>query len=69
VGEIESAATGHEKFPAHRRLGIEEGYGRAARRHHFRRAQACRPAADDRNFFDAELKQYPPRRATALPEN
>ena len=63
VGEIQTPATGDEKLPAHRRLGIEQRHGRTARRRHFRGAQTRRTAADDRNV-DAQSKQSPPRRAT-----
>lgn len=63
VGEIQTAATGNEKFPAYGWFGIKQRYARSARRRHFGGAQARRTAADDRDV-DAELKQDCPRRAT-----
>ena len=63
VGEVQAAATGHEKLAAYGRLGIKQGHGRAARRRHFCGAQTRRTAANDRDI-DAEAKQSLPRRAT-----
>ncbi|HEY5344808.1 MAG TPA: hypothetical protein VIK62_00520 [Verrucomicrobiae bacterium] len=64
MGKIQSTATGDEKFSADGGLGIVERHGRAARRRDFRRAQTSRPATNDRNFFNAKLKQI---RSSAAP--
>ena len=63
VGEIQAAATGDEKLPAHRRLGIEQRHGSSACRSYFRCTQARWSAADDCNV-DAESKQSVRHRAT-----
>src|ERR1019366_4096467 len=62
IGEIQTPAPGDEKLSAHRWLGIEQRHARAARRRHFRCAQARGATADDYDL-DAELKQYLQRRA------
>jgi hypothetical protein len=65
MGEIQPAAAGNQKLPANRRLALEQRHLCATCRRHFGCAQARRATADNCDV-DAELKQTPPRRATAF---
>jgi hypothetical protein len=63
MGQIQTAATGDEKFPSHRWFGIKKSYGCSAGGRDFRSAQARWATANDCDL-DRALKQYWRGRAT-----